>query len=102
MCGRRRTSKVRAQEDAQKKSETQGRVLDRWIKRVNECRPQSLKVIQGSFQRAEAALETAEKAEHEAKEDMLIACIEALQAENELLRCEKAASDARVQEMLAL
>ena len=68
---------------------------------LNECRPQSLAKINESFEAAGVAHQEAEKAEHLASEDMLIACIEVLQAENELLRCEKAASDRLVQQLIS-
>lgn len=91
----------RTQEDAQKKYDAKGRVLDKWLKIINECRPQSIQKIQPSYEKALEAHERAKEASSEADQDALVACIEALQAENELLSCEKAASDALVEQMRA-
>ena len=51
---------------------------------------------------SERADERSRNRSQNADTDMYIACMEALLAENELLRCEKAASDALVSELMAV
>ena len=94
-------SAQRAQEDAEKTYTTKGKVLDKWLERINTCRPQSVKKFEPGWESATVAYEQAKEASSEADQDALFACIEVLQAENELLRCEKAGLDALVQEMRA-
>ena len=90
----------RVQEDAEKKYQTKGRALDRWLKLSQSRKSHSASFLE-SMDRAEAAYTAAQSASQNADMDTAIACIEMLVAENELLRCEKAASDALVADSLA-
>ena len=85
---------------AEQKYQAKGRAFDKWIKLQSE-KPCYKEKRMKSYDAAEDAYLQAQTASRDADTDVSIACMEALIAENELLRCEKAASDALVSELMA-
>ena len=90
----------RIADTAEKKYQAKGRVFDKWLKLQSESRRYNEKRMK-CYNAAEDAYLAAQTASQDADTDVSIACMEALLAENELLRCEKAASDALVSELMA-
>ena len=90
----------RIADTAEKKYQAKGRVFDKWLKLQSESRRYNEKRMK-CYNAAEDAYLAAQTASQDADTDVSIACMEALLAENELLRCEKASSDALVSELMA-